>query len=122
MKQLIVTLTVLLAFSTTANAQNAVIGTAPFKGVLLSIPQAGKIKQQLINCDLEKELQISNEATIAILNDKIGLMDKENGILMDQSAELNQKLEESTKWNTLKYIGFFILGAAVTVGASQIGK
>lgn len=122
MKQLIVTLIALLSFSTNASAQNAVVGTAPFKGVLLSVPQAGKIKQQLIDYDLLKEEHISNQATIVILNDKLNLMSKQKDMLMDQSAELNQKLEDSNKWNTLKYIGFFILGAAVTIGASQIGK
>lgn len=122
MKQLIVTLIALLSFSTNANAQNAAIGTSPFKGVLLSVPQAGKIKQQLIDYDYMKEVQVSNEATIVILNDKLGLVSKQKDMLMDQSVELNQKLEDSNKWNTLKYIGFFILGVAVTVGASHLGK
>jgi hypothetical protein len=122
MKQLIVTLIVLLSFLTNANAQNAVAVSTPFQGVLLSTKQAGRVKQQLIDGDLCDELNLSNVITIDMLKSKQDLTEKQNKILLDQTSALENQLQNDSQFNTIKFIGMFILGVAVTVGASKLAK
>ena len=99
---------------------------APFEGVLFPFDQAQKIRYQLLECDIKKELVVSYEKTIRLYKENETYYDNKVNILLKQNDELSKALTESKTSSDLSKILWFGLGVVATglavYGAKQITK
>ena len=99
---------------------------APFEGVLFPLDQANKMRYQLIECDIKKELNASYERTIKLYKENESYQENKVNILMKQNDELSKALTESKSTTDLQKILWFSLGVLATglavYGASKITR
>ena len=88
---------------------------APFPGVLLNEGKAREVKNQLIDLDYTKKQVDIYKANEAILNSQVNLW-------KDQSKSLSEQLVETRDSSIWAKVGFFILGAGITVGTAYAIK
>lgn len=99
---------------------------APFEGVLFSFEQAQKMRYQLIECDIKKELTASYEKTIKLYKENETYHDNKVNILLKQNDELSKALTEAKTTSDLTKLLWFGLGVLATgmaiYGAKQATK
>lgn len=130
MKTLLTFLMIGLITINSSFAQEAIVmkkdERAPFEGVLFPLEQANKIRYQLIECDIKKELNLSYERTIKLYKENEGYQENKVSILMKQNDELSKALTESKSTSDLQKIIWFGLGVIATglaiYGTKQITK
>lgn len=95
---------------------------APFEGVLFPLDQANKMRYQLIECDIKKELNSSYERTIKLYKENETYQENKVNILLKQNDELSKSLNEAKSTNDFQKILWFGLGVIATGLAIYAGK
>lgn len=95
---------------------------APFEGVLFPLDQANKMRYQLIECDIKKELNSSYERTIKLYKENETYQENKVNILLKQNDELSKSLTEAKSTNDFQKILWFGLGVIATGLAIYAGK
>lgn len=107
----------LLIFSTSANSQVLLEQNAlsPFRGILLPIDTAQKLRIELLEKDKYKELSESLERSNSILNANIGLLEQSNKTLLEQNDTLAKELHSAQSVSTVQKLLYFGGGIVLTV-------
>ena len=118
MKTLLSFLMIGLITINSAFAQEAIMikkdERAPFEGVLFPLEQANKMRYQLIECDIKKELNSSYERTIKLYKENEVYQDNKVNLLLKQNDELSKALTEAKVTSDFQKILWFGLGVLAT--------
>lgn len=95
---------------------------APYEGILLSITKASKIRIQLMQGDLYKDLSNVQQDTINTLTNNSKIYDEKNALLLNENATLYENLHKEQVSSEFNHILYFGLGILATVGAGFVFK
>ena len=131
---------ILITLLSTASAQDFTVlaeeQSAPFEGVLLSVPAAAEVltryEEQLMKCDLEVEYQLDRAGTECkldkdLLNARIETLSKQHDEIVTQKdleitkyKEIIKKQSPQYKW--LLFAGGVVLGGGAYYGIQRAAK